>query len=106
MTSDQRKYPRIAKPVEAVWRGASPGSSVSRIADIGWGGCFLQARAEPAIGERIEIVVTIGDKKIMLTGSVVYLERPIGFSMKFDPLTKEQIDVMKELLGQPPASAG
>ena len=62
--------------------------------------------AEPAIGERTEIVTMIGDKEIKLTGTVVYLERPLGFSMGFDPLTNEQTDVLKELLGQPPAFAG
>ena len=105
MPSDQRKYTRITKPLEATWRGAS-GGSPCRIADISWGGCFVQVMAEPAIGERTEIVTMIGDKEIKLTGTVVYLERPLGFSMGFDPLTNEQTDVLKELLGQPPAFAG
>jgi hypothetical protein len=34
-----------------------------------------------------------------VAGSVVYLEKPIGFAIQFDPLTTEQIGVMKELLG-------
>ena len=92
------------KPLEATWRSASGGSHC-RIADLSWGGCFIQVTAEPAIGERAEIVTRIGDKEITLTGSVVYVERPIGFSMGFDPLTQEQIDVLKEMLGQPPAFA-
>jgi len=103
MSDDQRKYVRIAKPVEAVWRGASGGGSVCRITDMSWGGCFIQALAQPAIRERTEIVATVGDHDITLTGSVVYLEPPIGFSIEFDPLTEEQIAVMKELLGEPPA---
>ena len=73
---------------------------------MSWGGCFLQTPAEPAVGEVTMIIATIGDKEVTLTGSVVYLERPIGFSVQFDPLTNEQIDVLKELLGEPPASAG
>jgi len=105
MPSDQRKYTRITKPLEATWRGAS-GGSPCRIADISWGGCFVQVMVEFAIRERTEIVTTIGDNEITLTGSVVYLERPLGFSMGFDPLTHEQIDVLKEMLGQPPTFAG
>ena len=104
MSHDHRKYIRIAKPVDATWQGASGGDSSCRIADISWGGCFIQARAQPAIRERTEIVATIGGRDITLTGVVVYLEPPIGFSMEFDPLTEEQIAVMKELLGEPPAS--
>ena len=104
MPSDSRKYIRIAKPVEALWRGASGGSSKCRITDISWGGCFIQALAQPAIRERTEVVATIGEREIALTGSVVYLEPPIGFSIEFDPLTAEQIAVLKELLGEPPAA--
>ena len=104
MSHDHRRYIRIAKPVDATWRGASGGGSSCRITDISWGGCFIQARAQPAIRERTEIVATIGGRDITLTGAVVYLEPPIGFSMEFDPLTEEQIAVMKELLGEPPAS--
>ena len=72
---------------------------------MGWGGCFLQARAEPAIGEHVEVVALIGERETTLSGSVVYLEKPIGFSIQFDPLTAEQIDVMKALLGAPPTTA-
>ena len=73
---------------------------------MSWGGCFIQNPAEPAMGERTEIVAIIGGKEITLTGSVVYVERPIGFSVQFDPLTTEQTDALKDLLGEPPASAG
>ena len=104
MSADSRKYIRIAKPVEAVWRGASGGGSACRITDISWGGCFIQARAQPAIRERTEVVATIGDREVALTGAVVYLEPPIGFSIEFDPLTAEQIAVLGELLGEPPAA--
>jgi hypothetical protein len=104
MPQDHRKYIRIAKPLDATWAGAA-GGSICRIADISWGGCFVQARAQPAIRERTEIVARIGDRDITFSGSVVYVEPPFGFSIEFDPLTEEQISVMKELLGEPPASA-
>lgn len=103
MSHNQRKYIRIAKPIEAVWKSASGGGSLCRITDISWGGCFIQVRAQPAVRERTEIVATIGNRDITLIGSVVYLEPPIGFSMEFEPLTEEQIEALKELLGNPPA---
>jgi hypothetical protein len=103
MTQQHPKSIPIAKPRDATWRGAG-GGSVCRIADISWGGCFVQALAQPAIRERTEIMARIGDRDITLNGSVVYVEAPFGFSIEFDPLTEEQITVMKELLGEPPAS--
>jgi hypothetical protein len=101
MTYDQRQYRRLAKPLEARWRGASVGS-ICRIADISWGGCFVQTPAEPAIGEHTVVTATIGSREVTLAGSVVYREPPIGFAIRFDPMSAEQIDVLKEMLGEPP----
>ena len=103
MASDHRKYPRVAKPLEAKWRGAS-GGSMCRIADISWGGCFVQTVAAPAIGEPTAVDVEIGGREVRLTGAVVYRETSIGFAMQFDPLSDEQKEVLKELLGAPPVS--
>ena len=103
MASDQRKYPRIAKPLDAKWRGAS-GGSTCRIADISWGGCFVQTLAAPAVGEPTVVDVEIAGRQIRLTGPVVYREVAIGFAMQFDPLTEEQKEVLKDLLGAPPVS--
>jgi len=105
MSPEHRKYPRIGKPLDAVWRGASGGSSC-RIADVSWGGCFVQTPAEPAIGEHTVVTTVIGGREVRLTGAVVYRERAIGFAIQFDPLAPEQIDVMKDLLGVPPAFLG
>ena len=101
MSSENRKYPRIGKPLEATWRGAS-GGSVCRVADVSWGGCFVQTPAEPAIGEHTVLSIVIGGHEVTLTGSVIYRERAMGFAVQFDPLTREQIDGMKNLLGVPP----
>lgn len=105
MSNEKRKHPRTSRPLEAKWQAASGGSDC-RIADISWGGCFIQTPGVPAIGERTVVSTAIGGREVTLTGSVVALELAIGFSIEFDPLTKEQIDVLKELLGAPPASAG
>jgi hypothetical protein len=104
MSSDKRKHPRVSKLLEAKWSGAS-GGSPCRIADISWGGCFVQTVAMPAIGEAAALTVKVGDREVTLTGSIVYREPSIGFAVRFDPLTGEQIDVLRELLGDPPLDA-
>jgi hypothetical protein len=98
---ENRKYPRIGKPLDAVWRGTSGGSACV-ITDVSWGGCFVQTPEEPALEEHTSISTVIGGREVTLTGAVVYRERTIGFAVQFDPLSGEQIDVMKDLLGVPP----
>ena len=70
--------------------------------DISWGGCFIQTMAEPALGERTVIGIPVGDRIVDLEGTVVYRERAIGFAVRFDPLTDDQIAVLKDLLGDSP----
>jgi hypothetical protein len=101
METHQRRYPRIGKPLEATWSGASGGSNC-RITDISWGGCFIQTPAEPAIGEPTRVSAMINDREVILTGTVVYLERAIGFAVEFDQLQPAQIDVLGDLLGVRP----
>jgi hypothetical protein len=102
---ENRKYPRLAKPLDATWRGAS-GGAPCRVADISWGGCFVQSLAEPTVGERTTVSPVIDNQSVDLPGVVVYRERAIGFAIQFDPLTQDQVDVLKTLLGEPPPGVG
>lgn len=102
MESDRRKYTRLLKPLEAKWTGSS-GGSMCRIADISWGGCFVQSPAVPGIGEATTIVAQISGREVTLTGVVIYLETGMGFGIEFGPLTAEQKSALAELLGAPPA---
>jgi hypothetical protein len=102
MEQERRQYTRLAKPLEAHWHGASSGSTC-RVADISWGGCFVQTMAVPAIGERTVITFPVGDRAVAVEGAVIYQEKPLGFGMQFDPLTPDQVAVLADLLGAPPA---
>lgn len=101
MNPDKRKHPRFAKLLEARSLGSSGGSDC-RIADISWGGCFVQTPTAPTVGEHTVIVTNIGGHEVALGGSVVHREIGIGFSMKFDQLSPEQIAILQELLGPAP----
>lgn len=89
-------------PLEGTWTGAS-GAAVCRISDISWGGCFIQTKAEPRIGERTEVTVSVGGQKVCVAGTVVHLDKPMGFSVQFDELSSEQLEALKPLLGAGPA---
>ena len=99
MTSEQRKHPRITKFLEATWSPAS-GESVCRISDLGWGGCFVQARAEPTIGEHTTLTFNVEGIPVTVNGTIRTVERGIGFSLQFEELSPVQIEALRALLGQ------
>ena len=99
MSVERRKHPRLVRPLDGSWTGAS-GSSICRIGDISWGGCFINSLAEPRRGERTTVTVPAGDRNVVIQGTVVHLDKPLGFSVQFDPLSPEQIEALKPLLGE------
>ncbi len=100
---ERREHPRLKKPLDASWRGHS-GASPCRIADISWGGCFVETLALPSVGEETTVIVPVRGATIEIRGRVGYIERTMGFSVTFDRLAPGQIDVLTDLLGEPPAS--
>ena len=72
-----------------------------RISDISWGGCFLETKAEPAVGEPTIVTIPTRHGAVSVDGAVVKVERGIGFSVKFQPLTRPQYDSLYQILGEP-----
>ena len=105
MKQDNRKHPRIARPLEARFIGSS-GGSPCRVADISWGGCFVQCLAEARVGERTVVTPTINGGAVDLPAVVVYRVHGIGFGVQFDPMSQEQVDALHGLLGEPPPGVG
>ena len=103
MSTEQRKYPRVSTPFDGSWSSAS-GGATCRIADIGWGGCFINTLAMPVAGERTVVTLKLGDVAVELRGTVVNPVRALGFAVVFDPLTAAQIDALTPVLGLPPPS--
>ena len=98
MGSERRRYQRLVKPLHANLRGGS-GASECRIADISWGGCFVQTLTTPKNNERTEVAFLVASERLAIEGQVVYVEPGMGFAMEFDPLTAEHVRVLKDLLG-------
>jgi hypothetical protein len=101
---EQRRYPRLSRPLDARWSGGSGGFSC-RIADLSWGGCFIETLATPAIDEVTTVTLPVGERTVNIQGRVRYVHGGIGFAVQFDPLSRETIQVLEELLG-PPRSGG
>jgi len=98
MNEERRLHPRVARPFEGTWKGAS-GTTRCRIADISTGGCFVQTLALPAAGETTVVTVAIGDSHaITFTGTVVYVDPGMGFAVQFAPLASASADELRRLL--------
>jgi hypothetical protein len=104
MGAERRRYVRLTRPLDGGWHGRS-GSAACRIADIGWGGCFIDSRTSPPMNEATVISVGDADGSIKIAGRVVHVERGVGFSVQFEPLTNQQVVALTRLLGDPPEDA-
>lgn len=98
MVDERRQHPRVARPFEGTWKGAS-GMTRCRIADISIGGCFVQTLAMPTAGETTVVTIAFGEShSLMFTGTVVYVDPGMGFAVQFKPLPVEQADELRRLL--------
>ena len=98
MNEERRLHPRVARPFDGTWRGAS-GVTRCRIADISIGGCFVQTLALPVAGETTVLTVAIGKSHaITFTGTVVYVDPGMGFAVQFSPLESAHADELRRLL--------
>ena len=105
MEADRRKHPRLARPFEGHWSGAS-GTSSCRVADISLGGCFVQSLAMPSAGETTQVTIDFGDQSLTLDGRVAYVDPGMGFAVEFTALPaadRAQLVQVLQALGRPVA---
>jgi hypothetical protein len=94
---EHRRFPRLQRPFDGTWRGAS-GLANGRIIDLSLGGCFVQSLAAPATGEETEVTIRFASNHaVQFSGRVVYVERGIGFAVEFEPMTSEQSEALTVL---------
>jgi hypothetical protein len=102
MTRERREHSRLVRPLDGKYSGASGGASC-RIGDISWGGCFTQTLAQPAIGEKTIITLPVSGGVVEVPSTVIHCDHPMGFSVRFDPLSPKVMEGLRPLLGDPPA---
>ena len=95
MSDERRQHRRIVQPLDGTWSGAS-GTGQCRIADISVGGCFIESLAMPAVGEAAVVAVQVGDHSLSFAGEVLYVEKGMGFAVKFRPIPGEQLEGLVE----------
>lgn len=97
VSTERRRHPRVARPLEGTWKGAS-GTGACRIADISLGGCFIQSLAMPAVGEETMITVVSGNHRLSFAGEIVYVEPGMGFAIKFQRVPEDELGQLLDLL--------
>lgn len=97
MNGERRKHPRVARPLEGSFSGAS-GAATCRISDISLGGCFIQSLAKPKPGEPISVSVRLGGQAMTFHGVVVYVETSMGFAVQFKDVEVKTLEDLSHLL--------
>jgi hypothetical protein len=100
---ERRHYHRLTQPLEGSFRGHS-GAGPARVADIGWGGCFVESVAAPVVGDQTIVTVQVNGRRLDLPGRVLYVDAGMGFGFVFSDLEEEQIEGLQQVLGPAPAS--
>ena len=95
---EQRRFPRLSRPFDGTWRGAS-GGAPCRVTDLSVGGCYVQSIGSPHKGEETTVVVEFGAGHSMsFTGKVVYIDPNMGFAVEFRPMTSEHYEELGVLI--------
>lgn len=100
--NDKRQEPRVAGVFEAKWHAQSKAATCT-LADLSWHGCFVNVVHPPAVNEKVDVTVTLGDTRVELQGSVRHVWPRIGFGMQLDatwPRTEGERVAMRTLLNE------
>jgi PilZ domain-containing protein len=100
MTSDRRDNPRVNHYFECRWFGQW-GATDARVQDLSATGCYIVNRSSsPSVGETVEIdVMPVGVAPLALSGTVVDVQRGVGFAVHFaevGPVARERIKTLME----------
>jgi PilZ domain-containing protein len=95
---ERRHESRLKQWFDGGWQGGS-GDSRCRLSDVSVTGCFVNGLAAPAIGTRTTVTIDFSASDAMsLEGEVVYVERAMGFGVRFLHVTSEQLTQLQHLL--------
>lgn len=98
--SDRRTEKRWEVSLDAVWDGKS-GNYSARVTDLSEGGCYVDTLGEAQVGEILSLKIQMPNGEwIELSGEVAHQTPPLGFGMRFENLSDEQVDKLRSVIGQ------
>jgi hypothetical protein len=101
MSADERrKARRVTVPFDGGWEGAS-GRRPCRIADLSTGGCFVETLNPPAVGETVNVTISLPDGHLLeAVTEVTYICPSIGFGARFLKLPNDDGQVLIDNLAR------
>jgi Tfp pilus assembly protein PilZ len=98
--SDRRTEKRWEVSLDAVWDGKS-GNYSARVTDLSEGGCYVDTLGEAQVGEILSLKIQMPNGEwIELSGEVAHQTPPLGFGLRFENLSDEQVDKLQSVIGQ------
>ena len=98
--SDRRAEKRWEVSLDAVWDGKS-GNYSARVTDLSEGGCYIDTLGEAQVGEMLSLKIQLPDGDwLELSGEVAHQTPPLGFGLRFQNLTDEQVEKLRSVIGQ------
>lgn len=96
--AERRRDERIALPLEARCEMLS-GKHAARLADLSFGGCFVESLAQVTVGEvvRFEIQLPTG-RWLPLRGEVIYHQPHLGFGVRFVNLPELEREMLAQII--------
>jgi len=97
--SKQRRYPRFkaALPVEL----RQPGGNIpvrAQTGDIGLGGCYVEMTSTQQVAKEVDVILWIGQEKVVARGVVVSNHPAFGNGIKFTQVSEQDRARLKKLV--------
>jgi Tfp pilus assembly protein PilZ len=94
----KRAYKRVEVNIEVKWKGRYS-EERAELRSLGLGGCFIQTKELPAVGELVDIRFQHSDgEELQIFGKVVYIVPKSGFGMQFGFLSTEYVNWLLKLI--------
>ncbi len=96
--SEKRQSDRKKLIVDVNFNGGDA-TGIANTRDIGIGGLYMTTNAKLDTGTLVFMKMTVGGKEVALTGAVVYTDPGQGVGVRFQNVSDENAELLKEELG-------
>lgn len=98
---ERRRWPRMKVPVQAeLWLEGRDVPIRVETADLSVGGCYIEMMFTLSVGDMVEVILWIGDRKLVTKGQVVTCHPHFGNGIKFLNMGSEEELLLAAYLGQ------
>jgi hypothetical protein len=70
----------------------------ARVTDVSLGGCYIDCRLVPAVGDEVQIDLSTDDGPLPVQGTVVHAKRNFGFAIRFTAMDEAALNRLSSLL--------